>query len=97
MGQNESNTIQQINPIQYSERNEWTNYMEWTNYKNLKKDEKYRMTFESYKLDIICCYYSFDKYDHENCDAIFTDNIIIRQMIVLNITNSYQKKNTNQK
>jgi len=74
MGQSESNKSTQIS----DNSDEWTNYMEWTrtDYKNLKKGEKYRITFESYEFEVIFCYYSFrGKYGYcENCDAIFTDN-----------------------
>jgi hypothetical protein len=69
MGQNESNEIIDIP--------EWTNYMEWNNYKDFKKGEKYRITFESYEMDAIFCYYEFHgKYGYcENCDAVFKEKI----------------------
>ena len=55
----------------------WTNYMEWTNFKNLKKDEKYKVIFESYEFELIFCYYSFrGKYGYcENCDAVFKEKL----------------------
>ena len=68
-----SNSNDSVEPIE----NEWTNYMEWTrtDYKNLKKDEKYRLIYESYEFDLIFCYYSYrGKYGYcENCDAILKD------------------------
>jgi len=69
--------IQSIKSNETIESNEMTNYMEWTNYNNLKKGEKYKITFESNEYELIFCYYSHgDKFGYcENCDAIFKDNI----------------------
>lgn len=74
MGQ--SNSIM-IEPIQYSDTNEWTNYMEWTNFKNFKKGEKYKLISQYCVLEGTFCYYLFgDEHGYqENCNAIFNEPI----------------------